>query len=114
MLGVNWLAGVYLQDHLRSLAAKNVGLKQGKPSIKAMISALDAFYADEDVPESAMLIAYNILRGDIKTPATDRIYAEFEERGAFCSPNRPIMLSFNSHQLEMITFLVPLAQASGG
>ncbi len=63
------------------LAAENVALKKSKPSLKAMMSALDAFYADEDVPESAMLIAFNILRGDIETPATDRIVAEAEARG---------------------------------
>ncbi|VUS37632.1 hypothetical protein [Klebsiella spallanzanii] len=70
-----------LREKVQQLAAENVGLKQSKPSLKAMMSALDAFYADEDVPESAMLIAFNILRGDIETPATDRIVAEAEARG---------------------------------
>ncbi|WP_200780685.1 hypothetical protein [Klebsiella oxytoca] len=65
----------------QQLAAENVGIKQSKPSLKAMMSALDAFYADEDVPESAMLIAFNILRGDVKTPATDRIVAGIKADG---------------------------------
>lgn len=70
-----------LAKAFKQLAAENVALKKSKPSLKAMMSALDAFYADEDVPESAMLIAFNILRGDIETPATDRIVAEAEARG---------------------------------
>lgn len=65
----------------QQLAAENVELKQSKPSLKTMMSALDTFYAHEDVPESAMLIAFNILRGDVETPATDRIVAEAEARG---------------------------------
>lgn len=59
-----------------ALAAENAGLKQSKPSLKTMMSALDAFYADEDVPESAMLAAYNILRGAVETPTTDAFLAE--------------------------------------
>ncbi|MGR7777983.1 hypothetical protein ACU6ZR_24995 [Klebsiella aerogenes] len=74
-------AGVDLQEWVKQLAAENVALKQSKPSLKAMMSALDAFYADENVPESAMLIAFNILRGDIKTPATDRILAGIKADG---------------------------------
>ncbi|STV40042.1 Uncharacterised protein [Klebsiella pneumoniae] len=65
----------------QQLAAENVGIKQSKPSLKAMMSALDAFYADEDVPESAMLIAFNILRGDIETPATDAYLAGIKADG---------------------------------
>ncbi|HBB6759242.1 TPA: hypothetical protein JD366_003113 [Citrobacter amalonaticus] len=61
---------------LVQLAAENAGLKKSKPSLKTMMSALDAFYADEDVPESAMLAAYNILRGAVETPATDAFLAE--------------------------------------
>lgn len=66
----------------QQLAAENVGLKQSKPSLKTMMSALDAFYAHEDVPESAMLIAFNILCGDVETPATDRIVAGIKAEGA--------------------------------
>ncbi|EJK1420440.1 hypothetical protein NK099_003511 [Salmonella enterica] len=69
------------ESKCRDLAAENAGLKQSKPSLKAMMSALDAFYADEDVPENAMLIAFNILRGDIKTPATDAFLAEVRSQG---------------------------------
>ncbi|MET6595920.1 hypothetical protein WHZ76_10025 [Citrobacter portucalensis] len=64
------------ESKCRELAAENAGQKQSKPSLKTMMSALDAFYADEDVPESAMLIAFNILRGDIETPATDYFLSE--------------------------------------
>jgi hypothetical protein len=65
-----------LEVRCAALAAENAGLKQSTPSQKAMMSALDAFYADEEVPESGMLIALNILRGDIKTPSTDAFMAE--------------------------------------
>ena len=64
------------ESKCRELAAENAGLKQSKPSLKTMMSALDEFYAAEDVPKSAMLIAFNILRGDIETPATDAFLAE--------------------------------------
>lgn len=70
-----------LQQQLAALAAENAALKQGKPSLKTMISALDTYYANDDVPESAMLMAFNILRKGIKTPATDRIVAEAEACG---------------------------------
>lgn len=64
-----------------ALAAENAGLKQNTPDLQTMMSALDAFFADEDVPERAMLEAYNILRGVVPTPATD---AYFKERGDKC------------------------------
>ncbi|MDM2772822.1 hypothetical protein [Citrobacter sp. Cpo126] len=69
------------ESKCRELAAENAGLKQSKPSLKTMMSALDEFYAAEDVPESAMLIAFNILRGDIETPDTDAFLAEVRAQG---------------------------------
>ncbi|EHK0699948.1 hypothetical protein ICL29_004074 [Salmonella enterica] len=41
-------------------------LPDGKPSFGAMMRALDAFYADEDVPENAMLAAFKILIADMR------------------------------------------------
>ncbi len=41
-----------------------------------MMSCLDAFYADDDVPERAMMAAYNILRKSVGTPATDAFLTE--------------------------------------
>lgn len=35
------------------------------PSLDAMMRALDAFYADDDVPERAMLAAFKILLADV-------------------------------------------------
>ncbi|ECF6381602.1 3'-5' exonuclease [Salmonella enterica] len=58
------------------LAAENAGLKYQEPTLKAMMACLEAFYADEDVPERAMMAAYNILRKSISTPDTDAILAE--------------------------------------
>ena len=40
-----------------------------KPSLKAMMNALDAFYADESVPESAMMKAFRILLADVMPAA---------------------------------------------
>ncbi|MEG5371685.1 hypothetical protein UXN88_16945 [Enterobacter hormaechei] len=64
-----------------ALAAENAGLKQGTPDLQTMMSALDAFFADEEVPERAMLAAYNILRGAVETPATDAFLAEARALG---------------------------------
>lgn len=64
-----------------ALAAENEAIKHSKPSLKAMLAALDAFYTDDDVPESAMLMAFNILRGNIETPATVAAIAEFRAQG---------------------------------
>jgi len=59
-----------------ALAAESAALKQSKPSLKSMMSALEAFYLAEEVPENAMLMAFNILRGGIETPTTDAALAE--------------------------------------
>lgn len=40
-----------------------------KPSLKAMMHALDAFYADESVPEAAMMKAFKILLADVMPAA---------------------------------------------
>lgn len=39
------------------------------PSLSAMMRALDAFYADDDVPERAMLAAFKILLADVRKQA---------------------------------------------
>ncbi|EOV0234372.1 hypothetical protein ACOIP1_004010, partial [Salmonella enterica] len=54
-----------------ALAEENAWLKFQEPKLAAMMSCLDAFYADEDVPERAMMAAYNILRKSVGTPVTD-------------------------------------------
>ncbi|MCK6946321.1 hypothetical protein L8Q47_15050 [Enterobacter bugandensis] len=64
-----------------ALAAENAGLKQDTPDLQTMMSALDAFFDDEEVPERAMLAAYNILRGAVETPATDAFLAEVRAQG---------------------------------
>lgn len=75
------LSYVQLMECCIALAAENAGLKQNTPDLQTMMSALDAFFADEDVPERAMLEAYNILRGVIPTPATDAFLAEVRAQG---------------------------------
>ncbi|HGL5375829.1 TPA: hypothetical protein ACKFCW_004779 [Citrobacter farmeri] len=73
-------------EKFSALAAENARLKQSKPSLKTMMSALDVFYVDEDVPESAMLAAYNILRGAVETPVTEAFLAEVRAQGVeMCS-----------------------------
>ncbi|EDP8813042.1 Eae-like protein [Salmonella enterica subsp. enterica serovar Mbandaka] len=59
-----------------ALAAENETLKYQEPKLAAMMSCLDAFYADDDVPERAMMAAYSILRKSVGTPATDEFLAE--------------------------------------
>lgn len=54
-----------------------------EPSLNAMMRALDAFYADDDVPERAMLVAFRILLADVlnqahKEPATENTAQQFE------------------------------------
>ncbi|ATX88212.1 hypothetical protein [Klebsiella aerogenes] len=77
-------AGVDLQDWVKQLAAENVGLKEYRPEPYgiAMMEALDAFFADEEVPERAMMEAFEILCAKrMPVQATDRIVAEAEARG---------------------------------
>lgn len=98
-----------LEAKCEKLAAENACLKQSKPSLKTMMSALDVFYVDEDVPESAMLAAYNILRGAVETPATDAFLNEFRAQGVelaithivqTISPNHETILNEFSAQLR--------------
>ncbi|EBY3008663.1 hypothetical protein KLP74_002168 [Salmonella enterica] len=65
-----------LEEKCAALAAENEELKYQNPTLSAMMSCLDAFYADDDVPERAMMAAYNILRKSVGTPATDAFLAE--------------------------------------
>ncbi|EAY6005503.1 hypothetical protein IBH76_002402 [Salmonella enterica] len=70
-----------LVQERNALAAENAALKYQEPTLAAMMSCLDAFYADEDVPERAMMAAYNILRKSISTPDTDAFLAEVRAHG---------------------------------
>ncbi|WP_228012322.1 hypothetical protein [Salmonella enterica] len=58
------------------LVTENEALKYQEPKLAAMMSCLDAFYADEGVPERAMMAAYNILRKSVRTTDTDVFLAE--------------------------------------
>lgn len=54
-----------------------------EPSFNAMMRALDSFYADDSVPEIAMLAAFRILLTDVRNqahqePATDNTAQQFE------------------------------------
>ncbi|ECB7884134.1 hypothetical protein E1394_12670 [Salmonella enterica subsp. enterica serovar Gaminara] len=68
-------------EKFSALAAENEELKYQTPTLSAMMSCLDAFYADDDVPERAMMAAYNILRKSVGTPATDAFLAEMRAQG---------------------------------
>ena len=70
-----------LEARCAAMAAENAGMKQETPDLQTMMSALDAFFADEEVPERAMLEAYNILRGAVETPATDAYRDELRAQG---------------------------------
>ncbi|EBX1727974.1 Eae-like protein [Salmonella enterica subsp. enterica serovar Richmond] len=79
-------------EKFSALAAENEELKYQNPTLSAMMSCLDAFYADDDVPERAMMAAYNILRKSVGTPATDAFLAEVRaqahKEGAYFVANR--------------------------
>ncbi|ECL1757692.1 Eae-like protein [Salmonella enterica] len=79
-------------EKFSALAAENETLKFQEPKLAAMMSCLDAFYADEDVPERAMMAAYNILRKSVGTPDTDAFLAEVRAKahkeGAYFVANR--------------------------
>lgn len=81
-----------LVQERNALAAENEELKYQNPTLSAMMSCLDAFYADDDVPERAMMAAYNILRKSVGTPATDAFLAEMRaqahKEGAYFVANR--------------------------
>ena len=70
-----------VRDDAAALAVENAGLKESTPELQTMMTALDAFFADEEVPERAMLGAYNILRNAVKTPATDSFLAKVRAQG---------------------------------
>ncbi|EHZ3969972.1 hypothetical protein NPR78_004574 [Salmonella enterica] len=63
------------------LVAENEELKYQKPTLSAMMSCLDVFYAGEGMPELAMMAAYNILRKSVGTPDTDAFLAEVRAQG---------------------------------
>lgn len=78
-----------LGSRLESEITRLVGHEQpvpvasdAEPSISAMMRALDAFYADDDVPELAMLAAFRILLADVlnqaQEPDTDNTAQQFE------------------------------------
>ncbi|EGL6728637.1 Eae-like protein [Salmonella enterica] len=81
-----------LVQERNALAAENAALKYQEPTLAAMMSCLDAFYADEDVPERAMMAAYKILRKSISTPDTDvflaEVRAQAHKEGAHFVANR--------------------------
>ncbi|EBQ2382174.1 hypothetical protein GBH04_25270 [Salmonella enterica subsp. enterica] len=70
-----------LVQERNALAAENETLKYQEPTLAAMMSCLDAFYADEDVPERAMMAAYDILRKSVSTSDTDVFLAEIRAQG---------------------------------
>lgn len=77
-------AGVDLQDWVKQLAEENVALKEYRPEPYgiSMMEALDAFFADEEVPERAMMAAFEILCAKrMPVPATDRIVAGIKADG---------------------------------
>ncbi|EJF5840134.1 hypothetical protein M8W81_004976 [Salmonella enterica] len=65
-----------LKARCAALASDNAALKYQEPTLTAMMACLETFYADEDVPERAMMGGYNILRKSVNTPATDAFLDE--------------------------------------
>lgn len=72
-----------IESDLRRLSSQSTPVAHdAEPSFDAMMRALDAFYADDDVPERAMLAAFKILLADVRNqvqePATDNTAQQFE------------------------------------
>ncbi|HCH7895470.1 TPA: hypothetical protein NHU29_003149 [Raoultella ornithinolytica] len=79
-------AGLDLQDHLRLLAAENVGLKSFGDTLFDMYKGLEisggGIHDEQSVVcQQVALDAAMSAFEEIETPATDRIYAEAEARG---------------------------------
>lgn len=65
-----------------------------EPSFDAMMRAIDAFYADDYVPERAMLAAFRILLADVLNqahhePATDNTAQQFEALATSAGSGKP-------------------------
>ncbi|ENT4020942.1 hypothetical protein ACFK09_003454 [Salmonella enterica] len=101
------------------LASENETLKYQEPTLTAMMSCLDAFYADDDVPERAMMTAYNILRKSISTPATDAFLAEVRasELDSLAGVAETMLIKFSNQQCssdmhEVVGWKMVLQQAA--
>lgn len=101
------------------LASENETLKYQEPTLTAMMSCLDAFYADDDVPERAMMTAYNILRKSISTPATDAFLAEVRasELDSLAGVAETMLIKFSNQQCssdmhEVVGWKMVLQQAT--
>lgn len=108
-----------LVQERNALAAENAALKYQEPTLAAMMSCLDAFYADEDVPERAMMAAYNILRKSINTPATDAFLAEVRasELDSLAGVAETMLIKFSNQQCssdmhEVVGWKMVLQQAT--
>ncbi|HCZ2200541.1 TPA: hypothetical protein ACGHH4_004444 [Salmonella enterica subsp. enterica serovar Victoria] len=102
-----------------ALAAENETLKYQEPKLAAMMSCLDAFYADEDMPERAMMAAYNILRKSVSTPATDAFLNEVRanELDSLAGVAETMLVKFSNQQCsldmhEVVGWKMVLQQAS--
>lgn len=74
-------AGVDLQDHLRQLAAENVGLRETVEAVRGVAdnsSGIAGWHLNGDIAKWSDILPEI---DDLETPATDRIYAEAEARG---------------------------------
>lgn len=106
-------------EKFSALAAENETLKYQEPKLAAMMSCLDAFYADDDVPERAMMTAYNILRKSVGTPATDAFLAEVRaiELDSLAGVAETMLIKFSNQQCssdmhEVVGWKMILQQAA--
>ncbi|EAA9526705.1 hypothetical protein PQY04_000987 [Salmonella enterica] len=104
---------------IAALVAENAGLKYQEPTLTAMMACLEEFYADEDVPERAMMAAYNILRKSISTPATDAFLAEVRasELDSLAGVAETMLIKFSNQQCssdmhEVVGWKMVLQQAA--
>ncbi|EAM4717444.1 hypothetical protein QNU17_003576 [Salmonella enterica] len=106
-------------EKFSALAAENETLKYQEPKLAAMMSCLDAFYSDDDVPERAMMTAYNILRKSVGTPATDAFLAEVRasELDSLAGVAETMLIKFSNQQCssdmhEVVGWKMVLQQAA--
>ncbi|MBV4365873.1 hypothetical protein [Erwinia phyllosphaerae] len=100
-----------LQQQVKELAAENA-LIHTEPSFAAMMQALDAFFADEGVPERAMLAAHKILLPK-RLPATDAVINEWMAKGAIAVRDAIVLAEDGSDLYETCTTVAAQLRAQG-
>lgn len=99
MIGPKYMVGdVPLYRHAQPAPV----FPKATPSLKAMMQALDAFYAEEEVPERGMLLAFRILLDDTCRTAVQS-FGNPEQLEPVSQPYKLPPNSFTDAELEMMS-----------